>query len=467
MKKIYFVMMSLMMMMASSCSNDGIEVDKVISLSVNVSTSATYESFGKTKFETLLSKASDNHIGVFSYLYNEEGDLVASDTKHTKTMEQVQQSFVVNLGKYTLVTVETFVTASTNYQSDYWSLENMDKLSTCQLRLKSENGGKLKNTSENAVVGIDVRTVELNSNTSVNVMPNPKGSLVNVRYYNFEYSDYNYLGFVTKNIPIGYRLDPSLSGSDRYLYGNYNEDKSFQHRMGVNDPTLKSSFFDVYLLEDMEVNWGVFPSVLTGGNLKDYDVYPNKNTIKDFKDGKTYYAGFYYMGNVAHQTECKAGLFESEAEFSKWLDEAKSLPSEALFQEPYQKVKADVQTVKAYMRGFTMTQDIKQDEDNKSYYYMIFKGKDFNNRDMNYRYHFESATSGLLEAFVYVDKMAYGFESIRKHLEAYGFTYDSPSTSGIYKFNGILSDVTVDMNKYDNYVQLKYGLKKDSKKDKE
>lgn len=444
-----------MVMMASSCSNDEIEVDKVISLSVNVSTSATYESFGKTKFETLLSKASDNYIGVFTYLYNEEGDLVASDTKHTKTMEQVQQSFAVNTGKYTLVTVETFVTPSSNYQSEYWTLENMDKLSTCQLRLKSENGGKaLKNTPENAVVGIDVRTVELNSSTSVNVTPNPKGSLVNVRYFNFENSIYSYLGFATKNMPVGYKLDPSLSGNDRYVSDEYNRDKEWQGRQQISNVYLSSGNFYVYIFEDTSVNWCLYPSK----DGRSFSAYPNENTFNDFKDGKTYYAGICFMGNVAQQTECKAGLFESETEFTQWLENTRASEALGLFQEPFQQSNANVEAVKTYMRAFTLSQDIVQSA-NKSYYYMRYEGNDFKNRKMYYDYHFKSATSGLLAAFVWVDKMAYGFESIRKHLEAYGFTYESQSSTGVYEFSGTLSDVTVDMNKDDNYVQLKYALK--------
>ncbi len=434
MKKSYILWMVLFVIAMASCSNEEIEVEKVASISYNVTTSSTYEPFGKSNFETqLLNKNTNYHVGVFTYLYNEEGERVDSAFEHTKTLGAIQQNFKVNAGKYTIVTIETIVNADYGYKSEFWRLVNTEKLSTCRVMLAQ---GDKTTAAWWSVIGISTNTVNVEKNTTINANPAPKGSLVNVNYYNFAKTNFSVIAFTTHNMPLGIMLDPALSGSDRYVLDDYNQGNKWELReFTLLQNNKKDGNFTLYLFEEGDVNWGLCPIVVNSeGKYEAFDIFPDTNTHQMIRDGQIYYAGICYTGKT-----CEAYMGNSSGDLQNWykgLDIAET--ADVLYKTPNISWGASVSTVKSFMSFATLVDDIKATQQGD--YYMAFSAYDYNHKTMLYAYYFQTSSNNLTESWVLVDN-SYDFNDVKDQMTGSGFKYEGYSSEyDYYLFSSIATN---------------------------
>ena len=197
-----------------SCTNDDITIDKVLpkhTITYNVSTQEMYDTFGQVNYirENYL-REDTLCIGVSTFVYDSNGNLVDTKTNTLKNFNATQQSFE-NLveGKYTLVTVETLLNPINSNKSSCWSIDDTDKLSTLKITQTSR-------PSRANIIGVCTESVSVSGDVTLNVTPKAIGSLINFYCYNFENSNFVRLGFGTQDILKYYSLDPQIQGKNKY-----------------------------------------------------------------------------------------------------------------------------------------------------------------------------------------------------------------------------------------------------------
>ncbi len=286
-----------------SCNNEKIETDVVktpepfVTLSYNVSTSSTYEPFGIDDYKKLLSSDYNNNIGLFTYVYDANGDRIDSLFSYTKTFSEVQQNFQLPKGNYTLVTIETIVNADYEYASDYWSFVNTEKLNTSEICLRDT-----ATTYWDAIIGVSTNKINITSSLAASASPEPLGSLVQVEHTNFDKTNYTILLLVSDNSALGFKLNPSLSGDERYDWLPYNANHVWNVRGGeVNRSGLSySRKYTLYVLEESNLTWGFAPTTFNDeGEVNNFTIYPNSYSSNgrkwNLEKGKIYYAGVYCL----------------------------------------------------------------------------------------------------------------------------------------------------------------------------
>ncbi|MBR6981753.1 MAG: hypothetical protein IKH88_18245 [Prevotella sp.] len=413
MNKIHIGYIAIAALFMAACGNDEIEVVKNVSISYNVNTSSTYEPFGKENFETnYLSKGNNNQVGVFTYIYDKDGERVDSSFSHTLTFEPVQQNFNVKAGMYTIVTIETIVNGNLSYKSDFWSFVNTEKLATCQVRVKSDNTW----VSEAGVLGISTKKIEVYGNQALNASPSPIGSIVYLSCKNFQNSTFTHIGFATHNKPVGVKLDPAINKDDRYVLDEYNKTKTWEMRYQAKMNKDDNDIFRIYLLEQGKIYWGIAPLQETGSQQFTFqDIFPSNSPDNTneyiLKDGGTCYAGIYWTGFL-----CEAFMGDSQKKLDDWYKNL--VPS--LFKNPCISWGATVSDVKSYMTFASLSYDIAPT--GYGDYYMGYHALDNIGLRVDYQYFFNSDESDLTEVFVFLDTQN-TYDMIIKHLTDWGFEY--------------------------------------------
>ena len=210
MKKILFALFSLTaLLFFSACTNDDITIDKVLpkhTVSYNVSTQEMYDTFGQVNFirENYL-REDTLCIGVTTFVYDSNGELIDSKMTSLKNFNAAQQSFE-NLveGTYTFITVETLLNPLNNYKSSCWSFDDSEKIST----LKITQTGRPSRVN---ILGVCSETISVSDAISLNVTPKAIGSLINFHSYNFDKSKFVKLGFGTQDVLNYYSLDEKIN----------------------------------------------------------------------------------------------------------------------------------------------------------------------------------------------------------------------------------------------------------------
>ena len=232
MKKYIYSLAAFLVTFFSACTNDDIEIEQIGvaptgDLTFSVSTQSVYDYFGVADdFKTRFLSGSYN-IGLYTFVYDEAGNLAASDSVYTQTFGKISQEFKnLKEGNYTSITLEMLVDADHDYQSDNWVIVGKDKLST--LEIVNKNNAAYWYSA----VGVATHKfqVEKNKYNSVAVTPKGIGSIIDTRMTNFDQSEYKSLTLFTKNQPLGRYLDPNLLGDDRFHYGSYTAEREWTHR---------------------------------------------------------------------------------------------------------------------------------------------------------------------------------------------------------------------------------------------
>lgn len=399
MKKIIFATLALAFLLLVSCKNDDIEIRRVNpnhTLTLSIASSPLYETFGRSDYENVwLSKNYNYYVCITSLVYNNSGELVDSTSSYIKTFQTVEQTFNLIEGNYTVISYETLVDGNNNFASDYWNLEGAQTLSTVMLK----NNEKEDNILWDGVIGVASKTINLLSDQTESVSPSAIGSLVSLEIENFDKSDFQFVGFNTKNVPIGYMLSPNVA--EKYVYSEYLERNIWNWRgYFYNEDSFESyETTTVYIFESGQINWCFGPTTIDPeGNFNQWTAYPSMNAYYTFQDGGDYYAYCRFRG-AGKGCDANLGTF---SEIQTWYNSLESLNT-SLIPDLFLSWGESVSNVQSYMAGYTMTtgtsgRAVLQDDGS----YMIdYKGKSKESRIM---YYFTSATTGLFEADIQYNK---------------------------------------------------------------
>lgn len=433
MKRIYFVAVALVasMLLTTSCSNDDIVVETTNprhGLTLNINTQKMYDDFGNTTSirETFL-RDKVRCVGVKTYIYDSDGNLVANQESHLENFNVATQTFEKLVeGNYSIVIVETLLNPDVDYTSEVWSIEDIEKISTLKIKQKrsepDENGHRWPIMAyEGNVVGVYSGNVSVGSNQVIEATPAAVGSVIKFNQYNFENSPFETAGYSTNDVLDYYSLDPSLDRGSKYKtdltssgYANVRDMNEAD-----DDPT---KYFGSYVLES-GVDW--YPVAQTQEGRNNGKVTTWGFMHNDLEDGKTYYLGFYYLWSKNNSAVASYGIFDTLEDLYKWkLDNDDSVErhkSGNLFAAPYTSWSVGtVSAVKAYMDGFYLHQDITFNSALQNYDMVYF---DQANNNIQYHYFFTSSTRGLTDAIVYLEESDFSIEGVREEIIKQGYTY--------------------------------------------
>lgn len=432
MKKIFFLSIALLGLSITGCKNDAIEIieeqtpEPAKQITYNVASTAPYDGFDITEsIKTQFLSEDSYYIAIRTYVYNKSGDRVDSIFSYIKSFQQVEQKFTLPRGQYTFVTIETLVNVDYDYASDFWCFENTEKLTKATVKLrKDEDGEFLSNVWWYGIIGKASKIVDVAESQSVAVSPSSIGTIVNVEFFNFDQNnDYKLVILSTKNQPSGLLLNPSLTGDNRYTWEKYNAGNYVAVRgvSGSSNGLPQVGGFDVYILESGSVSMDIGPYNPTSDG---WYGYPKGRASLSLKDGDVYYVGLNYKGGT-EGADCDAYIGSSLSGYLNWYANIITpTPTSSLtFKEPSTNWGATVSSVKSYMSGYTLKNDIQQ---GTNVYWMQYNGKD---DEMLYEYDFSSSTTGLKESIVVFDSDDVTIDDLKayfKQSDKYGEpSYDS------------------------------------------
>lgn len=429
MKKILYSLIAVLAMVMSSCSNDDIEVIKTGGVNFNVSTQSVYDDFEVAELFKNNFLSGSYNIGVYTFVYDEEGNLAASDSLYTKTFGSVEQRFGNLLcGEYTAITVEMLVDADDNYQSDAWRIIGKEKLSTLEIVHKDyidsskEDDEKSYDAYWYMAVGYIATklNVENKSEQILNVIPKGIGVVIDTYMTNFDQSNFKALFFSTKNQPVGRYLSPNYTDEDRFHYDRYTAKDTYVVRGGARMTSMPKIYNpSIYLLEEGEVQccFAAHKENADGTLNLRFTPYPNDYTRLSVRDGKTYIGGFNYLGGA--NEKCDAKFFDNIDDYLTWYN---AMPVEkSLVPNLYLTWGGSVSNVQSFMNGYTMTlgkngQAVSMSDGS---YEVDYKG---NGKESSISYSFKSQTTGLFEVDVKYAKATVTKEEIQEYL-VLNYTY--------------------------------------------
>lgn len=230
MKKLVFALIAVAAFAFSSCSNDDIDIKNGdVTVSVSLDNFFSSYNFTDNRYNLSLSDSyrafnSDygKYIEVRTLVYNENGVLVDSLlTYEANANNAVTGHLNLKDGTYTFVSTLTF--SDDNKGDGYWQLQNKENLHTAVLNNEYSQ-------FQWSIMSYAAKTVSVtNGNASVNMQPAPVGATVYFTAQNFQYQNEASYGTVvdngirelalyTQQKAVAFKLDPSLSASEKYVY---------------------------------------------------------------------------------------------------------------------------------------------------------------------------------------------------------------------------------------------------------
>lgn len=411
----------------TSCSNDDIDVevtelgDNVV---LNISTQSVYDDFGVAQSlkERMLSQ-DQYSMGIYSFIYGENGELVASDSVTSKTFGQIQMEFPkLKAGNYDVVTLEMLVDNTRHNQSPNWVIVGQDKLSTLEIVNKNYDAYWYSavglGTQE-----IDVRTGE---NLTSDITPKGIGCVIDTRMTNFNLSPYCKATLFTKDQPKGRLISPYISGEDRFVYDKYNESNTWTGRgFAFSSEGLESlEAPTIYLIEEGTLRY-CFGAQLPNGNggcEGTFYAVPNDYSTFPVSDGHRYYGGFAYLGGKEGQ-DCDASMFNTYNQYERWYDSLTPNYNTGDATDPYLVWGASATEVDEYMtkQGMSSSDYGTTDE----MYWINYSNR---NGTLLYQYQFNPNRQNLNCVFMDYLKTAFSLDEVLAELsnkyEALGYDND-------------------------------------------
>ena len=409
MKKI-LGLIGLVGILLTSCKNDAIDIDvaktpePTKTLSLNISTTSGYEPFDLVKEyqDNFLSTGQPYSIALKTYLYDASGNIVDSASSYTKTFVQVSQNFSgLVRGNYTIVTIEMLVNSNYNNTSDFWYIADANQLNTLKL-MRDRVKSPLAPVNIEGAIATTCKSVNVTGDMSETLTPSPVGSLVEAYYFDMDKSNYVFLSFLTKNVPRGMMLNPSVPLSERYVYGDYNEKNTWSPREYDYSETGFTSWMSnkAYVIDEGEINWCMGAGTTeqyNNGNFWSFPRYTSLNN-KTFEKGKTYYFGLCYTGGE-ESYDCEAAVRDSFVDLLDWyLSVDKSQQNPIIFEEPYHVWGASVKAVQSNMSAYTAVNTTPQEYEGM--YYLSYKGKD---KEVEIDYYFNTSSGDLFLVNVFFE----------------------------------------------------------------
>ncbi len=409
MKKILYSLLALVSLLATSCSNDDIEITTYApknEVRVNVSTTSAYESFGISYYTNFLAENENAYVGITSLLYDKDGKFVAEENSYSRTIQQVQQKLAIPDGTYTLITLVTLVEKDgEEYKSPFWQLAEKNDISTVRVDKKYYNVYWCYS------LAVAAKTIKVNGdNITENISPVPAGSLLSIGYENFDKSSYVWFGYELKQSPDGLNLDPSLSGVNKYYYADgYNQSNVWTGQWTTYEESgLTEDNADMFILNEGRLNYcfGLTDDYSGSGNVS-FTAYPTRDEYYTFRNGDMNKAYCYYVGG---DKVCETYMGDG-SDFNEWYDNVTKGNNNGgnnggdekfKFVEPVIDWGASVRNVQSYMSSYDM---FLGSDGTAEYFYEGTYAIAYNgnySEDM-IAYYFSSATTGLKESTLYYD----------------------------------------------------------------
>lgn len=421
MKKIIYVILVIVSVFATSCSNDDIEITKtgkLCTLTYHVNTKGMYDEFDLTDDITDILREQNFCIGVTSFIYDAGGTIVDTKFTYQYTFNNVSEELKLPEGSYTIVTIETLVNPNNGFQANDWSFVRTDKLSTLQISQDSYE------VYYPFVLGTSIMEINVMGNQAIQVTPKAIGSLLQLSFLNFDKSTYPSIGFATNDIIDTYRMDPILSRDDRF-----NTDLTtigyFNIRAQSKVGGKSSVSLTRYVLES-SISYTFCFKKKEDENNRTWTFY-NGNKGKIFlQDGEIYYGGFYYVDD---NTPGKF-VFGSKQDFENWFYSLNK-KEEPFIPELYLMWGNSVSNAQSAMKNYTMTEGTSGravlQEDGS--YGISYAGM---GKVSKISYFFTSATTGLFEVDVRYDKKTVSLKEMLDYLNnKYTYLVDQ---DGIYMY---------------------------------
>ncbi len=410
MKK-YFPLTMVLGVLFASCSNDDIEIIDYTDLSLNISTQSVYDDFNiADDFKSKFIGGKGYSIGVFSYIYDTNGALSASDSTFVDTFGKVTQNFSnLKAGDYTLVTLEMLVENDNNYSSPNWVIAGQDNLETLQILNKDYY------TYWYTAIGVNTESFTLpKGGVSKEIFPEGIGVLIDNEMTNFNNSNYACVNFFTKDSPKGRYLSPNYKGEERFIYDSYNESNVWTPRVYSYYDELPARVSpDAYLLEEGVIRY-CFGAQKIGSDGKLENTFyprPNNNSFFTAEDGMTYYGGYHYIGGTPPD-DCVAGMFNTYGDYKSWHDQLISNYSTA-YTKPCLQWGSTATAVNNYMNSNNMElKESGSDEGSNSYWTFYTNSAN----TVNYEYQFDYNQSNLNTVFMNFDTDYYTVQSLKTDL---------------------------------------------------
>ena len=234
------------------------------------------------------------------------------------------------------------------------------------------------------------------------------------------------MGFATNDIIASYRLDPSLSRSDRF-----NTDLTQSGYINLRcerDIDAERISATRYILESSIQYRFCFVKAENEGTGTWTNYASNEGTVA-LEDAKTYYGGFYYVNS----STTPKSYFGDNTGFRAWYTEVTTTNTDNSLVPSALSMNwgGSVSNIQSAMNGYNMTtgtsgRAVAQTDGS----YMIeYAGK---NKESNISYFFTSATTGLFESDVQYSKSAVSSSDILAYLNA-NYTYLAES-EGTYMY---------------------------------
>lgn len=401
-------------------------------LTYNINTQSVYDEFG------MAQNITDNYlrdksaaIGLFTYIYNSNGDLIDSFDVQQFTLNTSSQIRSLAKGNYTIVTVETLVDTENENQSDSWTIIETEKLSTLKISQEHISMGY------SDIVGICTTTANVNNNISLSAIPKAIGSIVRFHSYNFANSPFLYVGFGTSDILDYYRLDPQLLRDDRFVE-DLSQSDVFNLRAYLSTEDISAGYINtIYLVESTIIpNYAAQSDQKAGSST--WSIWEASKEM--LEDGKIYDAGLYYLysEDTRNYTRNYFGDANGLALWKSGCDEyVKSLNNNTLYAEPYTTWGGTVASVKSFMSGYNVGNNgnLVESGDN---YVLWYHGK---YKETEIDYYFTSPTSGLTNALVFFDAEKIGEDELAKAFTEMGYIF-------LESGDGYSAYITKDFNSY-------------------
>lgn len=419
MKKYIYLAIALVMGVFTSCTDkDDIEIIMHHDVVLNINTQKMYEPWGINDYTTFLGSNKSYGIGVTSFVYSEDGSLVASASNTISTFQNVSQTFSnIEDGKYTVITIETMANLEDEGKPAKYEFEGIDNIDSLRIVTKSRS-----QITWPYVIGKTINKIELKKSDVVDITPEPVGALIEFAYSNFEKSHYNHLALSVKNQADGLYL--SDAKDIKYYYKEYLPQNTWSglgyfHSYDDVIPAKGNQTFYTFETGNRMFLFGGAKDMWVNENT--YYDYTTNNFTFNIEDGVQYCAYCYYKGKPT-VLDTFLGTFEDWKTWYVNLDRAMN----PIYKDPCTNWGASVSYVKSFMKGYNLGHDITEYEGGAA---MIFDGM----YSENYiEYDFENSETGLYQAWVCVLEEDATLEEIMALMNASDYEYDDYYEEGNY-----------------------------------
>lgn len=417
---LYALVLTLTGVLATSCSNDDIDIQGYGSLEIRVSTQGMYDDFDATNGIKAQLLAKDYKVGIYLYVYNSNGILMHEGFQSKNTFGNV--SFTgANLteGEYTAIVVETLVDDTD--KSEDWEIIQPETLSTIAIQDVTPEDPEHYWYS---VVGVAVKNFTFHGNQTLELRPEGIGSMFLCHFVNFEGSNYEKVGFATKNCAVARRLSPEYSGNDRFIDGQYTDRDHIYVRTTTKIDDYDTRI-DTYVIDSGEITAWLCAAKDNSGT---YTVAPRDGKKIRINDGETYYAGAVCDGSSAFSVN----FVSTWDALSSWIDSVLDNNSgnnpgsdpepTSAYVNPFTTWGASSTSVNSYMtgKGFESGSKATGSGDYDFTYYST------SDKSIKYSYAFLKSTEGLGMVLVEFSTSNYTLSDVRNFIAAdYSYLTDS------------------------------------------